>query len=1065
MGKQQARKTFTQLYDNTLIVGIGASAGGLDALKRLLENLPINTGLAIVIIQHLMPNQESMLPEILSRFTKMVVQKVENNLKIKPNKIYVIPSGKTMTLKANTLKLQPKDASLKPIDIFFISLAQEKQTHAIGIVLSGTGNDGTLGLKSIKDQGGITFAQDLKSAQYPDMPKNAIDAETVYFTLTPENIAAELTKIAKHPEIFYQKKTHKKLIKLQDPNSIQTIFMLLETSFGVDFSNYKRSTIQRRISRRIMLTKNEDLSKYMAYIKTNRNELQALFEDLLIGVTNFFREPKTFMALKEKVFSSLIEKKPPNKPIRIWVPGCSTGEEVYSMAIAIQEFFEEKTVVNMQIQIFGTDINNKNIEKARKGIYPKSIVEVISEYRLKRFFIPTDGNYQIKKQIRDMCIFAKHDLTKDPPFSNMDLITCRNLLIYFDLQLQERTLLNFNYGLRPEGYLVLGASESIGKFTNLFFPIAKKDGIFQKKNAYQNGVLKQEVFPLLRIGRPFNQPKLESGALLEKEVDVLLNSEYVPASMLLNDNLDVLVFRGKIDPYLFIAPGTASLNVKNIIRKDLKVVVQTAVYKVKKTKKEVEEIVQIKNGEQKLTVNIRVKLVEFPKYGTEFFLVLIEESNKTIVSRKTSKLKGTQDEEKYTKDQIITLNEDLELTKQTLQTVIEQQEATNEELHSSMEELQSSNEELMSTNEELETAKEELQSTNEELETLNDELKNRNQNLSSLNDDLTNLMLNIDSAVVIVDNTFKVRRFNSSAESLLRLMPSDINNTIVNLRLGIPISNFEMTLKRALNLEAIREEIQTGHYQWYQMRIRPYLTQEKKVDGLVISFTDISELKLLEDKLKVISSFTRHDVKGKLMVIRGNLYLAQKKVKDNSELKKYFEQIPEEISKIERILDISKFYDLLGRQNLDFIDVGKSFDEAASQFVNLKGLKIVNDAKGFKVLADQTLSTLFANLIDNTLKYGEKATLIRFYIKKQSEDSISIVYEDDGVGISDEYKKRLFDKGVGKGSGYGLFLIKRSCGINGWTITEEGEVGKGVKFVINIAITNKSGKNNYQSAQ
>jgi two-component system CheB/CheR fusion protein len=367
-----------------------------------------------------------------------------------------------------------------------------------------------------------------------------------------------------------------------------------------------------------------------------------------------------------------------------------------------------------------------------------------------------------------------------------------------------------------------------------------------------------------------------------------------------------------------------------------------------------------------------------------------------------------------------------------------------------MEEAQSANEELQSTNEELETAKEELQSSNEELQTLNEELKNRNQNLSVLNDDLANLMMNVDSAVVIVDHNFRIRRFNNAAKELLRLTPSDVDILITSIHLGIPVEDLENLLTKATNLETIRQEIQNGRGRWYQMRVRPYLTGEKKATGLVISFADITEIKNLEDKIKVVSSFTRHDVRNKLIAIKGSIYLAKKHVAEPPEVEKYLNQIPDEMAKIDRILDVSKSYEMLGSQELTSVDVGRSVDDAASLFNDLKGAKIINDVRGFKLLADQMLSTLFRNLIDNTLKYSAKATRIRIYAEKQTNGSINLIYEDDGVGISYEDKNRLFEQGHGRGSGLGLFLIKRTCEIYGWTVTENGEPGKGARFVFEI---------------
>lgn len=993
-----------------------------------------------------------MLAEILSRSTKMSVQKVENGMKVEPNQVYVIPSGKIMTIKTGILKLQPKGAALKPIDDFLRSLATDKKTQAIGIVLSGTGTDGTEGLQCVKVEGGITFAQDPKSAQYPDMPQNAIDTESVYFVLSPEKMGTELQRIASHPEIV-RREIETTINPPETLDSTQTIFGLLKTSFGVNFANYKPSTTNRRISRRMILSKIETTNEFVAYLRTNPTELQALFDDLLISVTSFFREPDTFVTLKEKVFPNILDKKRSNQPIRIWVPGCSTGEEVYSIAIQMEEFLEEKNLIDVSVQFFGTDVNPKNVEKARKAIYTKTIENNVFKTRLQQYFIPINGNYyQVTKKIRDMCIFAKHDIAKDPPFSNLDLIVCRNMLIYFDIKLQERILPLLHYGLKSAGYLVLGESESVGKLTYLFESMTKRGVLFQKKSGSSTVDMQMGLSRSDSFGRIVKQPsKLDPLTVLREAVNELLLAEHVPASLVLNSNLEILGFRGKVDPYISIDSGDASFNVSKMVRKELRPALQTAIYRSKKDLQTIKETVRIIQDKKTSTIQIQVKPIENSKIAERLFLVVFEETAKVkLLPAKKGEIPENVEAENARDQQNKMLSDDLESTRQTLQSVIEQQEATNEELRSSMEEVQSSNEEMMSTNEELATAKEELQSTNEELTTLNDELKNRNLALSVVNDDLTNLMGNVDAAVVIVDKDFRIRRFNRSAEVLLRLITSDLDRQITSIRLGIPIDDFEKVLARALNLEGVREELQTGTGHWYQMRVKPYLTEEKRAVGLVISFSDITEIKLLQDKIKVVSSFTRHDVRNKLAAVNGRFYLASKLAKGQPELENQLKGIPDEMTKIDRILDVSKVYELIGSRSLEFIDVGQAVKEGVSLNSGCKGLKIINDVNGFKVLADPMLSTVFGNLLENTLKYGEKTSHIRIFAEEQPNSATNLIYEDDGVGISLEDKKRLFEKGYGKGTGFGLFLIKKVMEVYGWTITEEGEPGKGAKFVMHL---------------
>ncbi len=793
-----------------------------------------------------------MLPEILSRSTKMRVLQVQDGMPVEKDQVYVITPGKTMTLKKGSLRLVPKGVALKPINDFMFSLASERKTQAIGIVLSGTGNDGTEGLKAIKAEGGITFAQDPDTAQYPDMPKNAIAAETPDFVLSPGQIANELERLAKHPQIV------RSISKAPEKEKVETEFkkiaMMLKVSFGVDFTHYRETTINRRITRRMVINKTENIKTYVEYLRTHPSELQALFDDLLIGVTSFFREPDTFSALKEKVFPELIKINSPKESIRLWVPGCSTGEEVYSLAISIQEFIEEKAITDVRVQIFGTDANEKNIEKARQGTYPKSIEDNVSEKRLKRFFTSYNGHYRITKFIRDMCIFAKQDITTDPPFSNIDLIMCRNVLIYFDSYLHERVLPIFHYGLKPNGFLVVGESESVGKFQFLFEPIIPKGLIYRKKQTQLQAMLGEGTFipyAAKKTATPLGKADLLSA--LGEKVDHLITTEYGPATLLVNNTLDILVFRGDVAPYLSPESGAASLNVTKIIRKELRSQVQTAVYRARKEKKSIKETVRFKQKGQTKTVNLAIRPLETTEYDEPFYLVLFEEATcQDSPSQLEPEVAVSSVEMENLKDrQIRELREDLEATKQSLQTLVEGQEATNEELRSSMEEVQSSNEELQSTNEELETAKEELQSGNEELQTLNEELKNRNQTLGRLNDDLANLQTNIDIPVIIVDNDLKIRRLTTSAQEPIRILPSDVGRSITNVKLGFDIEDLENLITEVITkLTPVSREVAGVNERCYEMRVRPYLTEDKKIDGAVLSFMDITERRKAEEKLE-----------------------------------------------------------------------------------------------------------------------------------------------------------------------------------------------------------------------
>ncbi len=838
------------------IVGIGASAGGLEAFRTLLEFLPVETGLGFVIVQHLAAGQESMLTEILSRFTTMRVHQVDDGLKVEPNNVYVIPPGSTMTLSEGALKLNPKGKSLRPIDDFLRSLATERKTQAIGIILSGTGTDGTEGLKAVKSEGGITFAQKPDSAQYAGMPQSAISAETVDFILSTEKISKELSKIAKNPHLVRSEIISQEP-KITKETGLRKIFTLLKRSFNVDFSHYKDTVINRRVTRRMVINHIDNITDYEEYLVTHQSELKALFDDMLIGVTSFFREPQTFESLKQKLLPELLKNRKPKETLRIWIPGCSSGEEAYSFAIAIQEFLEENGPSDIQFQIFGTDVNEKNVDKARQGIYPKSIESDVSENRLKQFFTSFNGSYQIAKFIRDKCVFAKQDLTADPPFSNLDLISCRNMLIYFDSQLQERIVPMLHYALKSNGFLIIGESESVGKFTALFEPVHKKSYIYTKKigQYHVNFDVNYGFSPSGPITKkaPLRESlKKDAGALLRDKVDRLLITQYVPATMLVNSNLDIFFFRGDVLPYLSPESGQTSLNITRILRKELRSEVQTLVYRAKKESKAVAEVaIRFQSGELEKTVNIQViPLLD----EASFFLVLFEDVSAAAAHlRKTVELTTSPKGQENVKDnQIRELKEELDSAKQTLKTIVENQEATNEELRSAMEEVQSSNEELQSTNEELETAKEELQSSNEELTTLNDELKNRNQALAILSDNQANLNRNVDPAVVMIDGKLKIRLFTPSAQTILKLVPSDVGRPLSNVRLAISIQDLEKTISQVIkSLGSEVREVIDEKGRFYELRIRPYITEENRIDGAVLSFIDVNELRQHENKLQI----------------------------------------------------------------------------------------------------------------------------------------------------------------------------------------------------------------------
>ncbi len=852
-----ARKPF-------LVVGVGASAGGFEAFTELLENLPSDTGMAFVFVQHLDPTHESKLAPLLSHSTQMQVAEVRDRTPVAPNHIYVIPPNTALTLSNGVLHLSPRktgDVHL-PIDHFFQSLAEDQGNLAVGVVLSGNGHDGTAGLKQIKASGGITFSQELRSAKYSGMPESAVASGCVDYVLTPGAIGRELKRIAGHEVLKPVKATRGEPTLPGTEGDLTKLFALMRATTGVDFSCYKLTTLKRRIMRRMALKKIEKLEDYLGYARQNPAEVELLFQDILINVTGFFRDPAAFQALKKKIFPRIVKHRDGNSPIRIWVPGCATGEEVYSLAISLHEFFGKNQKINKTIQIFGTDISEVMVARARAGIYPLSIESEVSPERLRRYFQQVNNCYQICKFIRDACIFAKQNVAEDPPFSKLDLISCRNLLIYLGLSLQKKVLPTFHYSLRPGGYLMLGSSETIGTFSNLFTVVDKKNKIYSRSETYSRPEI--EFMPAANLERLAFEDKAEARSPVEtvhfdlhRKAEEILLSQFCPPALILNTRMDVLHFLGKTGPYLEPQTGAASLNVLKMVRDELAMDLRTAIAHCARAHAPVrKENIRIRFNKQYQDVTIEV--VPFKNSLPEqFFLVLFRdvtvpplEEGKDGRKRNPASMRQQQAERETAK-----LRQELNQTKGSLQTIIEKQETTNEELKSANEEIQSSNEELQSTNEELETAKEELQSTNEELTTLNEELQNRNSDLSQVNNDLNNLISSFNMPIVMLGNDLTIRRFTPLAQKIFNLIPSDAGRRLSDINPNITLPDLKALVTEVIDSLNVREvEVQDREGHWYSLRIRPYRTAENKIDGAVIVLVDIGDVRQgLEEVLEMVS--------------------------------------------------------------------------------------------------------------------------------------------------------------------------------------------------------------------
>jgi two-component system CheB/CheR fusion protein len=837
------------------VVGIGASAGGLEAFTEFLRALPADTGMAFVLVQHLAPGHQSMLAEILGRSAHMPISEARDGERVAPDHVYVIPPGTDLIVRGGVLELTERTASPgqhRPIDHFLRSLAEDKGHKAIGVVLSGSASDGTLGLEEIKAAGGVTFAQD-HTAQHESMPHSAIAAGCVDFVLPPDEIAKEIGRIARSPYVAPGDDREAG----EEPNlDLSPVFDILQHVMGVDFTHYKRNTLVRRITRRMLLQKIEGLDEYVKLLRSNAAEVEALYQDVLIGVTSFFRNPVAFDVLKAKVFPALTRDRSRHDPVRLWVLGCSTGEEAYSLAIAYAEHAEESGH-HIPLQIFATDLNGACIDKARAGVYSRHIAQDVSPERLRRFFVEVEGAYRLHTSIRESCIFARHNLLAEPPFSRIDMVSCRNLLIYLGNSVQQAVIPILHYALRPKGFLWLGNSETIGSYRDLFELHDPKQKVYVKKPAasrvaFGSLIRRPPGDTREHAGTPEHARDFVLSAVdTQKEADRLLLLKYAPASVLVNSDFDILQFRGDTGPYLAPAPGKASLNLLKMLREGLLVGVRASVHQARKDEAPVrQEGLRVKSSGGYLDVNVEVVPIGAESAAHRCYMVVFEKAAGTgTVTEEQALRESTRAE--LSDQETRRLQQELAATREYLQSVIEQQEAANEELQSANEEVQSANEELQSINEELETSKEEVQSSNEELATVNEELNTRNHELGQTNDDLVNLLTSVQMAIVMLGPDLRIRRFTPTAEKMLNLIPADIGRPIKDLNLKVTVPDLEKHLEDVIETVMTKEfEVDDSAGRHYSLRLRPYRTVENRIDGALMMLVDIDTLKRNAEQLR-----------------------------------------------------------------------------------------------------------------------------------------------------------------------------------------------------------------------
>ncbi|MGE5416126.1 MAG: chemotaxis protein CheB [Acidobacteriota bacterium] len=838
------------------IVGIGASAGGMEALTRLLEKLPNNTGMAFVVIQHMDPQHESVLKEILSQTISMPVRYIEEKTVVESDHVYLVSPDKTIWISGGVLNSIPREVIERehmPIDFFMESLAKDQDSRAIGVVLSGSVSDGSRGLREIKTAGGITFAQKPETGNYDSMPLNAIATGFVDYVLSPEEIAHELAEIA-HSNVSSITTAETSKLYFEGENDFKQIYDILLKYRGINFSEYRELTLKRRILRRMILNRIEKLGDYVNYLRENPIEVEDLYQDMLINVTNFFRDAETFETLKSRVFPAIIKDRAPNEPIRIWVPGCSTGEEAYSIAIVLIEFLEDDSY-NTPIQIFATDINESLIDKARSGKFSDNIVNDVSPERLRRFFVKLNDGYQVSKSIRDMFVFAKHNMVKDPPFSRLDLISCRNVIIYFGRSLQKKLFPVFHYALKNSGHLLLGSSESIGAYANLFNMVDKKHRIYSKKAIPTP--LMHEIAAREHAAATMENPNKHRMIIsdtglkfnLIEEADRIVLNHHTPAGVIVDSEMEIVQFRGHTGDYLEPSAGKPSLKITKMVRDGLSLGLYNAIMQAKKDNIPVrKDGLQVCNNAVTYRVNINVIPIQEPYKKDANFLILFEKAINSALPEwaDTDNILETHDHGSQSDEniEIVRLKHELTATKEYLQSIVAQYEFTNEALRAANETIQTSNEELQSMNEELETAKEELQSANEELMTLNDEVQDRNQELSEVSSDLSNLFRSLNIPVVMLSNNLGIRRFNPAAEKVFNLIATDVGRPITDINTSFVNFDLEQNILEVIDtLNSKEAEVQDRHDCWYSVQIRPYRTSDNKIDGVIITFVNIDVIK------------------------------------------------------------------------------------------------------------------------------------------------------------------------------------------------------------------------------
>ena len=1090
------------------IVGVGASAGGLDAFAELLSGVPVNTPLALVLVQHLDPTHESALVDLLARTTRMPVVEVKHGTRVDPAHVYVIPPNASMTIAGGVLSLAPRErgSHTLAIDHFLRSLAEDCGGRAIGVILSGTASDGTLGLTAIKAAGGLTLAQDPDSAKYDGMPRSAIACGAVDLVLPAAAIGRELARLAAHPYIR-QSASLAPSEASRDGQALAGIFRILQRETGVDFTHYRQTTVRRRIARRMTVHKLDTLGAYHRHLKEHRAEAPALCNDLLISVTRFFRDADAFRVLQQKVFPKLVKRPAGTSPIRVWVPACATGEEVYSLAIALLESLGQAAAPPL-VQIFGTDLSETAITHARAGVYARSIELDVSPERLRRFFVKLDGQYQVSKSVRELCVFAKHDLAQDPPFSRVDVISCRNVLIYLEAKLQKRVMSVLHYALKNEGVLLLGAAETVTGFPDLFTVVDREHRLYRKKatstrlDAGFTGLGRTVETPRPRHTPNHSASRPGSEEDLPRQVDRIILGRYAPASVLINDAMEILQFRGRTSPYLEFAPGQASLNILKMAREGLLMELQQAIARVRKTRAPVRRPgLRIKQERTFADVNLEVIPVTGPE-GERDYLVLFE--NAGGAARPKRKGAGTAKARTASPGQMESLRRELTATKEFLQSIIEEREAANEELRSANEEILSSNEELQSTSEEMETAKEELQSANEELTTVNEELQHRNVELGQLLTQLAaardyseGIVDTIREPLLVLDGALRVRSASRAFYDMFEVPPEE---TVGKLVFELGTHQWDIPALRGILSDVVEknsafQDFEVEH-DFDALGTRTMLLNARRIDGasqeerlILLAMEDITARREAERQREAARveaetanrtkdefiAMLSHELRTPLNAMLGWATMLGRGHPEPGMLAKGLAVIERntrvQAKLIEDLLDISRITSGVLMLELAPIDLGEVIAaavEAVRPAADAKGtqLSLCLDARAGMVTGDRDrLQQVAWNLLYNAIKFAPGGAVgVRL---DRTDAGVRITVQDNGVGIAVDALPHVFERfrqahgGIARahgGLGLGLAIVHHIVTVHGGTVTAEsaGE-GQGATFTVDFPLAGVAG--------